>query len=348
MPIEGKLGSLYVDKEQTQPLFPRTKTKAITDDNNIRLDITLDSLKTTVNSKASEAFVMNAIANAQLGGGGEGDIDLSGLATKDDIATLDNAIKAIDFPVDSVNGKTGDVQLSAEDVGAVNKSGSTMTGWLNFNGTVGPEWTTSDGTRFAVRPYAPGNLFQITIKPSGGTEVSALNISNQGDITLAKALPIAQGGTGATDAATARSNLEIIPEIINAARYQRVWGDLTTKGWYRIATVAKSSAYRITLGTYYQNTPDLTTVFDVITVHGSAGFGNYHTNASTTDRSISQIRLVQKSSTEFYVEFYYNIASKNPVFASVISMGYETGCTMHGFTSVSSTASGFVTSTLSL
>ena len=64
MPIEGKLGSLYTDKEQTQPLFPRTKTKAITDDDNIRLDITLDSLKTTVNSKASEAFVMNAIANA--------------------------------------------------------------------------------------------------------------------------------------------------------------------------------------------------------------------------------------------------------------------------------------------
>ena len=110
MPIEGKLGSLYVDKEQTQPLFPRTKTKAITDDNNIRLDITLDSLKTTVNSKASEAFVMNAIANAQLGGG-EGEIDLSGFATKDD---LNN----IDFPVDSVNGKTGNITLSASDVGA--------------------------------------------------------------------------------------------------------------------------------------------------------------------------------------------------------------------------------------
>lgn len=119
MPIEGKLGSLYVDKEQTQPLFPRTKTKAITDDDNIRLDITLDSLKTTVNSKASEAFVMNAIANAQLGGG-EGDIDLSGYATKDDISILatKEELNTIDFPVDSVNGKMGAVQLNADDIGA--------------------------------------------------------------------------------------------------------------------------------------------------------------------------------------------------------------------------------------
>lgn len=38
-------------------------------------------------------------------------IDLSGYATKDDL-------NAIDFPVDSVNGKTGVVELVAEDVGA--------------------------------------------------------------------------------------------------------------------------------------------------------------------------------------------------------------------------------------
>lgn len=62
---------------------------------------------------ATESFVTNKIAEAQLGSG-DGDtptIDLSGYATKDDL-------KAIDFPVDSVNGKTGVVQLTAEDVGA--------------------------------------------------------------------------------------------------------------------------------------------------------------------------------------------------------------------------------------
>ena len=59
---------------------------------------------------ATQNFVTNKIAEAQLGGG-EIDIDLSGYATKEDLAN-------IDYPVDSVNGKTGTVSLSASDVGA--------------------------------------------------------------------------------------------------------------------------------------------------------------------------------------------------------------------------------------
>jgi len=77
-------------------------------------------------TKATEAFVTNKIAEAQLSGGGSGDIDLSGYATKDDLATKQpvgdyatkDELNAIDYPVDSVNGKTGDVTLSASDIGA--------------------------------------------------------------------------------------------------------------------------------------------------------------------------------------------------------------------------------------
>lgn len=65
---------------------------------------------------ATENFVVVKIAEAQMGGGSDGNIDLSGYATKDDVS---NAIRDVDFPVDSVNGKTGAVQLSAADVGAV-------------------------------------------------------------------------------------------------------------------------------------------------------------------------------------------------------------------------------------
>lgn len=215
MPIEGKLGSLYVDKEQTQPLFPRTKTKAITDDDNIRLDIILDSLKTTVNSKASEAFVTNAIANAQLGGG-EGDIDLSGYATKDDIANLDNAIKAIDYPVDSVNDKTGDISLNAEDVGAVSKTGDTMTGSLQINGS----WKgvsfdenaaiLNAGTRltFDQRPQnSTGSCERYVLPtPTERTEDVWYNI-----LTSKNPVTIAQGGTGAKTAADALTALGALP-----------------------------------------------------------------------------------------------------------------------------------------
>ena len=67
----------------------------------------------------TEAFVKNEIANAKLDNSGSG-VDLSGYATKDDLNNLatKNEVNAIDFPVDSVNGKTGAVTLSASDVGA--------------------------------------------------------------------------------------------------------------------------------------------------------------------------------------------------------------------------------------
>ena len=69
---------------------------------------------------ATTDWVKSEIANAQLGGGSdEGEIDLSGFALKTDVsAEIDNKISNIDYPVDSVNGKTGAVSLSAADVGA--------------------------------------------------------------------------------------------------------------------------------------------------------------------------------------------------------------------------------------
>lgn len=69
---------------------------------------------------ATADWVKSEIANAQLGGGsGEGEIDLSGFALKTDVsAEINNKISNIDYPVDSVNGKIGDITLSAADVGA--------------------------------------------------------------------------------------------------------------------------------------------------------------------------------------------------------------------------------------
>lgn len=133
MAIEGKITSLYTDKTMSEALLPRTNTKAITDDKGVNLNAILNQVAyvDTENSEAavaplnadtlagqpadnyaSKSYVSNEIAKAQLGGGsGEGDIDLSGFATKDDLLK-------IDYPVDSVNGKTGAVTLSASDIGA--------------------------------------------------------------------------------------------------------------------------------------------------------------------------------------------------------------------------------------
>lgn len=146
----GKVKTLFTDKEKTEALFPRTKLSAVSDENGVGLDALMQHLAYTdeksndiiintidadslngVPAKdwAQKSFVTSEIAKAQFSGSGSGDVNLDGFATKDDLSN-------IDFPVDSVNGKTGNVQLSAADVGALSTNGGTINGSVDMNGTV--------------------------------------------------------------------------------------------------------------------------------------------------------------------------------------------------------------------
>lgn len=42
MSLTGKITNLFADKEKTSPIFPRTKVKAISDDDGIGLNVLLD------------------------------------------------------------------------------------------------------------------------------------------------------------------------------------------------------------------------------------------------------------------------------------------------------------------
>lgn len=142
MATQGKIKTLYSDINSEEALFPRTKTNAVSDQNGVGLDAILDKAVYTksvndnelnaapVNADtlngnnadyfASKSYVAVEIAKAKLEGE-DVDIDLSGYATKDDLNNLatKDEVKAIDFPVDSVNGKAGAVTLNAADVSAV-------------------------------------------------------------------------------------------------------------------------------------------------------------------------------------------------------------------------------------
>jgi hypothetical protein len=167
----GKIKTLYSDREKTEALFPRTKINAISDDNGVGLDAILEHVvysvpdviadnTDTVNADtlqghpasdfATPTFVTAKIAEAQLSGGDSGDIDLSGYATKDELA-------AIDFPVDSVNGKTGDVILSATDVGALPNTGGDVNGTVTVKS--GRLQTTLDGVGHASIAGLSGGAF---------------------------------------------------------------------------------------------------------------------------------------------------------------------------------------------
>lgn len=79
MALTGKIMDFFADKAMTIPAFPRTKVKAVSDDNGVGLNVLLDELRAEVEASA----------------GGQ---------------------------VESVNGKTGVVSLTASDVGAAASS----------------------------------------------------------------------------------------------------------------------------------------------------------------------------------------------------------------------------------
>lgn len=70
-------------------------------------------------------------------------------------------------------------------LGAFPKAGGRVDGYIDFgsqsNGLV---WTTSDGTVIRLRPYAPTNVFQITLAQPGASEKSPFMMWSDGTIML--------------------------------------------------------------------------------------------------------------------------------------------------------------------
>ena len=65
------------------------------------------------------------------------------------------------------------------------KTGGDMNGWINFGQeTQGIYWTTDNNTKFSIRPYSLGNLFQITRTEPNGNEHGALNIHYDGMVDI--------------------------------------------------------------------------------------------------------------------------------------------------------------------
>lgn len=116
MSTQGKIKTLYSDREQTEAIFPRTTTNAIFDEDGVGLEAILS---TTVHAK--EEFENNSevtLNDADTFGGNTPDY----FASTEDLQEVNSRIDTLVFPVKSVNLKTGNVTLTAADVGAATEA----------------------------------------------------------------------------------------------------------------------------------------------------------------------------------------------------------------------------------
>lgn len=186
------------------------------------------------------------------------------------------------------------------NLGAVAKAGDTMTGYLEISKADTPGLLlTKSGDSFSIAAFlANQNTSQAVVRMRNRTNPNASTVYEQyyfptpdadrtqstsfNVLTDKTAVTVAQGGTGATTAANARTNLEITPENIGAAKASSVGSspnanDFTTPGMYYLGTTATNVPSGTNGFLYVAGNSNGSNVKQIYSRMGTVGTNDYYT-----------------------------------------------------------------------
>ena len=170
--------------------------------------------------------------------------------------------------------------------------------------------TASNGTT-----YSAGTSGQV-IK-TNGTSIYWANDNNTVDLnSMTGILSLGKGGTGAIDAAGARTNLGLGSIAVKAETdYKKIISgtkQISTTGWYRIldCTVSGTSFLVTFHGIYNNNRPTPVTFL----ISHSYGYTKISQIGGCSYVGwVTKIRAIHKDSTEFYIDFYFEGTANNTI-----------------------------------
>ena len=182
MAATGKIKTIFTDKEKTEAIFPRTKVSAISDENGVGLDAILDTVLYTGSAQGNTAVVP---VNADTLNGRPASEYATEAFVAEKIAEV-QLNNDIDFPVDSVNGKVGDINLTASDVGAAPREGVAYAEDVIGDYAIVPLNADTLGgklpSEFAPSGFGLGGGCKVVSSPNEATETGFYAVMNDAEM----------------------------------------------------------------------------------------------------------------------------------------------------------------------